>query len=205
MAQSTETEALAGRDLLLDVASRLFMESGYDGVSMQQIATAAHMTKGSPYYHFKGKEDLFLRAFEFQVRRVNDGFLARLSEPGALRERLVAAFAHLLTTTNPGMIRLMDDFKRHFEPNCPPGDWEVEATPMVMRRAYQEVLEGSEVPLRQEPDQLADALMAFQLGTVHLRVIKPGMEGVPLSADDAHQIAVDTIDLFLHGAIATGT
>jgi hypothetical protein len=72
---------------------------------------------------------------------------------------------------------------------------------VVMRRAYREMLEASDAPLRQEPDQLADALMAFQLGTVHLRVIKPGMEGVPLTGGDAHQIAEDTIDLFLHGAI----
>jgi TetR/AcrR family transcriptional repressor of mexJK operon len=201
MAQATDVEALVGRELLLDVACRLFMEHGFDGVSMQQIATAAHMTKGSPYYHFKGKEDLFLTAFEAQVQRANAGFLARMAGSGPLRERLVVSFSHMLTTIDPGMIRMMDDYRRLFEPNCPAGHPDIEATPEVMRRAYQEALEGSPLPLRMDAAYLAEALMAFQLGTMHLRVIKPGMEGVLLTGDEARRIAEDTIDLFLHGAL----
>lgn len=75
MMPSTPKTELAGRELLIDVASRLFMDHGYDGVSMQQIATAANMTKGSPYYHFESKEDLFLKTFHHHVIRITDGFL----------------------------------------------------------------------------------------------------------------------------------
>lgn len=48
-----------GRNLLLTVSRRLFLEHGYAQVSMQQIAQEAGMTKGAPYYHFASKEDLF--------------------------------------------------------------------------------------------------------------------------------------------------
>lgn len=203
MAQVHDTEELVGRELLLDVACRLFMEDGYDGASMQQIASAAHMTKGSPYYHFKGKEDLFLHAFVTQVRRINAGFLTSLAGEGDLREQLVAAFTHLLRTTDPGMIRMLDDYRRLFEGQCALPALEFEATPDVMRRAYLQAFTATSSPLRQSPEMLADALMAFQLGTVHMRVVHPDQRGQDMTETDARHIAQETVDLFLDGAVVT--
>lgn len=203
MAQAQDGDELVGRELLLDVALRLFMEDGYDGVSMQQIASAAHMTKGSPYYHFKGKEDLFLHAFVTRVQRVNAGFLASQKAEGSLAEKLVAAFMYLLQTTDPGMIRMLDDYHRLFKGKCSLADLEFEPTPDVMRRAYLGLFGAATVPLRQSPEMLADALMAFQLGTVHMRVIQPDARDQEMTDNDARRIAEETIDLFLHGAIMT--
>ncbi len=202
MAQIPATDELVGRELLLDVALHLFMEDGYDGVSMQQIASAAHMTKGSPYYHFKGKEDLFLHAFATQVQRVNAGFLASLEVEGGLSERLVSAFAHLLRTTDPGMMRMLDDYRRLFADQCDAMVADLEATPEVMLRAYRRVFEDANLPLRLPPEQLAETLMAFQLSTVQIRVIRPDERGRPMTNVDARRIAEETIDLFLHGALA---
>jgi AcrR family transcriptional regulator len=44
---------------LLRVAGRLFLQSNYDGVSIQDITRAAGMTKGALYHHFTSKEQLF--------------------------------------------------------------------------------------------------------------------------------------------------
>lgn len=41
-------------------ASKLFVERGYKGLSMREIAEAAGISKAGLYYHFKDKEDLFL-------------------------------------------------------------------------------------------------------------------------------------------------
>ncbi len=204
MVQAHESETLVGRELLLDVACRLFMEDGYDGVSMQQIASAAHMTKGSPYYHFKGKEDLFIHAFTNHVQRMNDGFRASLAAEGPLRARLVTAFNYLLTTTDPGMIRMFDDYQRSFAAQCQVEGLGFESTPDIMHRAYQEMFAASDLGWRQSPDELAEALMAFQLGTLHMRVIHPHGQGQVLTAARAREIAQETIDLFLDGAIVTG-
>jgi AcrR family transcriptional regulator len=53
-----------GKEALLDVAYDLFVQRSYAEVSMQEIAEAAGMTKGAPYYHFKNKDDLFLQVVE---------------------------------------------------------------------------------------------------------------------------------------------
>jgi len=41
-------------------AKRLFVERGYKGLSMREIAEASNVSKAGLYYHFKDKEDLFL-------------------------------------------------------------------------------------------------------------------------------------------------
>ena len=43
----TAKAEISGRETLLEAACQLFLEDGYDAVSMQQIAEAAGMTKGA--------------------------------------------------------------------------------------------------------------------------------------------------------------
>jgi TetR/AcrR family transcriptional regulator, cholesterol catabolism regulator len=45
-------------------ALRLFREKGYHGTSMQDIAEAVGLYKGSLYHYIGGKEDLLIQAFE---------------------------------------------------------------------------------------------------------------------------------------------
>ncbi len=46
---------------LVRAAGRLFLEKGYDGTTIRDIADAVGMRSGSPFYHFKSKQDM-LRA-----------------------------------------------------------------------------------------------------------------------------------------------
>ena len=66
-------------DALLDVAVRVFLDRGYDGSSLDQVARAAGITKASIYYHVRSKEELLLRG----VGRSFDAFYAVLGEPEA--------------------------------------------------------------------------------------------------------------------------
>ena len=45
--------------MILRIASRLFMDYGYEAVSMQQISKACGVTKASIYYYFENKSQLF--------------------------------------------------------------------------------------------------------------------------------------------------
>ena len=47
------------RDKILSVANRLFSRFGFHKTSMDEIAKIARKAKGSLYYHFASKEDLF--------------------------------------------------------------------------------------------------------------------------------------------------
>jgi len=52
------------REALLRVSARLFRQKGFDGTTIRDIATAAGMHSGSPFYHFKTKQDILLAVME---------------------------------------------------------------------------------------------------------------------------------------------
>jgi AcrR family transcriptional regulator len=52
------------RDELLRVSARLFRQKGFDGTSIRDISNAAGMQSGSPFYHFKTKQDILVAVME---------------------------------------------------------------------------------------------------------------------------------------------
>ena len=52
------------RDALLRVSARLFREKGFDATTIRDISTAAGMHSGSPFYHFKTKQDILVAVME---------------------------------------------------------------------------------------------------------------------------------------------
>ncbi len=57
------------RATLVEAASQLIAEEGYDRLSMDRVAARAGMTKGAIYGNFASKEDLVMEAFSAGVRR----------------------------------------------------------------------------------------------------------------------------------------
>ncbi len=49
---------------ILSIAEKLFADKGYDGTSIQTIATTAKVNKALIYYHFKNKQDIIDSLFE---------------------------------------------------------------------------------------------------------------------------------------------
>ena len=60
MVRKTKEEAQETRNAILDAAELVFQEHGVSRTSLEQIATAAGLTRGAVYWHFKNKVDLFL-------------------------------------------------------------------------------------------------------------------------------------------------
>jgi AcrR family transcriptional regulator len=52
------------RQELLRVSARLFRQKGFDGTSIRDISSAAGMQSGSPFYHFKTKQDILAAVME---------------------------------------------------------------------------------------------------------------------------------------------
>jgi AcrR family transcriptional regulator len=48
------------RERILDAALDLFIEQGFDGTSLRQIAEVLGVTKAALYYHFESKDDILL-------------------------------------------------------------------------------------------------------------------------------------------------
>ncbi len=59
MVRRTKEEALATRDRILDAAEHVFEQRGVSQTSLHDIATAAGVTRGAIYWHFRDKADLF--------------------------------------------------------------------------------------------------------------------------------------------------
>ncbi|MCR5236684.1 MAG: TetR/AcrR family transcriptional regulator [Lachnospiraceae bacterium] len=49
---------ISTREKILDAASTLFAENGYDGTSVEQIANIVGIKAPSLYRHYMGKEDM---------------------------------------------------------------------------------------------------------------------------------------------------
>jgi AcrR family transcriptional regulator len=68
MSFMTEQQAASGkraaqgratRGQLIEVATQLFTEHGYEGTSIEAVLSAAGVSRGALYHHFAGKEALF--------------------------------------------------------------------------------------------------------------------------------------------------
>ena len=72
-------------DQLLESATRLFKEKGYHNTSMQDLADALDLQKGSLYYYIDSKEELLRRllvgATSFLAAQVDDIYAADLPPP----------------------------------------------------------------------------------------------------------------------------
>jgi AcrR family transcriptional regulator len=55
-------------EAILATASRMFLESGYDAVAMENIASATGVSKGTLYARYPSKEALFARVIKERVK-----------------------------------------------------------------------------------------------------------------------------------------
>jgi len=79
-----------GRKELMAIAIDCFARYGYQGTSIDRIASTAGVTKGALYYHFRDKEDLLFEAVQDRIaefeQRVVGGVSPATDPAGALGE-----------------------------------------------------------------------------------------------------------------------
>lgn len=82
------------RQIILETASRLFSRYGFNKTSLDEIAATAQIAKGTVYYYFASKEELFMAAVE---KKAEDYFLALKSqiEEKETFEAKLHAFLHI--------------------------------------------------------------------------------------------------------------
>ncbi len=74
-----EVAAVNTRERILDVALDLFIEQGFDGTSLRQIAEQLGVTKAALYYHFTSKDDI-LMALHMRLHEFGRGALVRMAD-----------------------------------------------------------------------------------------------------------------------------
>jgi AcrR family transcriptional regulator len=74
----------ATRQLLVDAATRLFAERGFDGTSIEAVLEQAGVSRGSLYHHFANKEALFQAVFTAVEERIGADVLRAAMGAGDL-------------------------------------------------------------------------------------------------------------------------
>jgi AcrR family transcriptional regulator len=156
------------RQYISDVATGLFLERGFDAVTVAEIAEAADVSVNTVYNYFPAKEDLFLDRSRGVVDRLarwvrgrEKGESAAAAVLRELRDELTAVSPRL------GMMEGYDRFMRV-----------IHEAPALRSRLWaigQEVLDNLEAALREEtgaaPDDPLPTLIAGQINWVHQTVM----------------------------------
>ena len=77
-------------DLIFNAAIEVFAESGFDQAKMDDIARAAGVAKGTIYYHFKSKEELFVGLMNEGVQKLIDRARRYLNSHKSPTDQLLA-------------------------------------------------------------------------------------------------------------------
>ncbi|HSQ21430.1 MAG TPA: TetR/AcrR family transcriptional regulator [Coriobacteriia bacterium] len=97
--ETREAEAGSARERILTIAGDLFAEHGYDAVSIADLASAAGISTGLIYYHFKDKETLYGTVVREGVHLLEETAVATLVGDRSPTDRLrlfVVSYMRLL-------------------------------------------------------------------------------------------------------------
>ena len=85
------------RDIILEKAKCLFIEHGYHGLSMREIAEKVGVSKPALYYHFKDKEELFLAVLNTNLAQIGNS-IDLIETSKATKKRKVEQFMEYVLT-----------------------------------------------------------------------------------------------------------
>jgi len=109
------------RDELLRVSAKLFRERGFDGTSIRDISSAAGMHSGSPFYHFKTKQDILLAVLEQGLaeglRRLQDAAAGGGSAEQRFTRMVRAQIGTILEDGNDFIPLLLNEWRSLTEAN----------------------------------------------------------------------------------------
>ena len=94
-------------DEILKAAFKVFSERGFAHATMDDVAEAAGITKGTIYLYFPGKEELFIEVVQRSLDRHRRGLRDRIAAvPARLRDRLHAVAEWFLNQSPMDLVRM---------------------------------------------------------------------------------------------------
>jgi len=95
------------RQALLEAARTLFGERGYAATPLDEITSAAKVTKGALYHHFGGKQELFAAVYEQVKREVSERAATAFLEPDPWEDLCAGCQAMLDAHLDPRVRRIL--------------------------------------------------------------------------------------------------
>ena len=170
-----ERERLKVRGKILDAARKLFIQQGYDAVTMRKIAKRIEYSPTAIYVHFKDKETLLreLCAEDFQMLATVFQQVATIEDPVERLRQTGRAYVDF-AVRYPNHYRLMfmtprpPDFK---EDESGKGDVQRDAYAFVIAVVKDAMAKGAFRNEWKDPDLLAQVLWAGVHGVVTLHLV----------------------------------
>jgi len=100
------------REQLLDVSRSLFAHKGFEGTSVEEIASRAKVSKPVVYEHFGGKEGIYAVVVDREIRALTDALTDALTaggHPKVLLERTTLALLTYIEQNTDGFRILVRD------------------------------------------------------------------------------------------------
>ena len=189
----TQQRRAEKEDQLLEAATHLFKEKGYHSTSMQELADAVGMQKGSLYYYIEGKEELLHRLMEratsFMAAQIDEIYASNLPPARKLRWALETHAATMMDHLDLVAVYL------HEYRNLPPKRL---AEALSVRKHYEQVL----------MQIVEDGIASGEFRAVNVKMAVFGMLGMlnwthqwfsPDGPFSSSEVATMLADFALHG------
>ena len=192
------------RAAILDAAKRLFVTQGFDGVSMDQIAAEAGVSKLTVYSHFGDKESLFADAVRAHCEQGMPASLFVAEPQKPLKERLTdigrAFFAMIMTSEAIAGHRILCT-PQATASGLPSMFWE--AGPKRVQDTFTEMLErrieAGELQI-DDPQRAASQFFTLLKGEPHAQAVFGYSCSGRIDSPEQHVAAV--VELFLRAYAA---
>ena len=193
--QTTKGERTRAR--IIQAAHRLFIEHGYHGASMRQIAERSGLALGGIYNHFTGKEDIF-EAVVAEHNPYGDMVLALETAQGRTVEELVHNGAAGMLGALQGrpdslhliFIEIVEFGGQHFPPLIE------SVSPQMMRFAHRLIQAGGIL----RPIPLPTLIRAF-MGFFFAYYMTEWLFGGQIPSEPRHDTFDDFVDIYLFGVL----
>lgn len=195
--EPSDAGARARREAILDTATILFAEQGYDATGTQDLVERLQVGKGTLYRYFPSKRELFLAAVDRVMRRLResvDESIQGIDEP---LERIESAIYTYLDffATHPEYVELLIQERAQFKDRKTP-TWIMHRNNSVERwmSLYRCLISQGrvrDVPVERITDVISDLLYGTMFTNYFAGQRKPSREQ-----------ARDIMDIIYHGILS---
>lgn len=119
IADRRERDKQQRRDSIVDAAERFFFTKGFPDTTIDEIAEAAELSKGTIYLYFKNKEEIYVAIVQRGMRFLTELTREAIAKPTTGKDKVKAIGQALLTFYERHPHHFKALFYHHDSPSCP--------------------------------------------------------------------------------------
>jgi len=197
-----ERQKAETRQAILDAASELFLEHGYENFSLRQVAEQIGYSPGTIYLYFSNKDALLFTLADEGFERFGQMLQEAVDRTDNVREQIVGMGDAYIEfgLKNPVHYRLMfmerTDFLFRENPNATDGDTWAESFYILQRSVERAIEQG--VIVQGDANTVSDAIWAMVHGAVSLGICMPHVDSDRTRRIYAHVRKAINTSIFLN-------